>query len=692
VDEHIEEKFLDTPDTLSSDDLDASVPFNPGSIILDKYLVLNLLGRGGMGSVFRVRDLQLRREYALKCLNKHLTNDVVWRRFDNEARAANRFDHPNLIKVYDSGLLPDGQPYFVMDLVDGFTLADDLKVKGRLSLEESLKIMIQVVFAIAYAHENGVIHRDIKPSNIMLGKDGQTKSATVKLVDFGIAKLTGMDEFNQMTLTRTGEIFGSPLYMSPEQCAGRGADHRSDLYSFGCVMYEMLTGAPPILADNALSTMVKHQSERPVSLKQASLGLEFPNSIELVIATLLEKDPALRYQDADLLAKDLIRIETQVSSGAKPESVPSFELAALKEKSALPKAPSKPQAPYVILIVLIAYLLGLMTGLILNKNNLDARKQAELPAELPGQLSKADTFADHAGELDKVINEDSATNLTAPFSTLIHGSRSRFFHFPDRESLGDVKLGLVTHRAQHVITLDNFEPVSFIAYDYAFDHPEQFSRFRDDELGEVELADCDTNLENILQRLKPMKKLYSLKLVGSSLNDQELPTLDSLTGLVNLDVGKTKITGGALSKLKILPNLRKLNCAAISDIRPLSAVLYNCNKLDDLDFTNMSLDRSSLVNIARIPKLTHLTIGNSKRIDDRALTALAGMNSLSHLEVINCPLTSASIETFRKLPHLTELIISREGWTDAQLTELQLAVGRKCPVQLHKPPRAKFEQ
>ena len=199
-----------------------AIELAPGVVLLDKYKVESLLGRGGMGSVYRIEHLLLQRPYALKVLNKQQTSEAAWRRFEIEARAANKLDHPNLVRVHDYGLLPDGQPYFIMDLIEGESLSDILKASGRLPLDRALKIFIQVGFALSYAHANGVIHRDIKPSNIMVATTSteDARSVLVKVVDFGIAKLTGKDEFNQQTLTKTGEIFGSPLYMSPEQCLG----------------------------------------------------------------------------------------------------------------------------------------------------------------------------------------------------------------------------------------------------------------------------------------------------------------------------------------------------------------------------------------------------------------------------------------------------------------------------------------
>jgi len=291
VDEQrLEQTLLPGSEETGAPGISTVIAHAPGTILLEKLKVIELLGQGGMGSVYRVEHLLMNRQFALKCLNKFQAADASWKRFQNEAKAAHLLDHANLLKVFEFGLLPGGQPYFLMELVEGITLADEIKRLGSLPVRRAIKIFIQVSFAIAYAHEHKVIHRDLKPSNIMLvQKPGEPEF--VKVVDFGIAKLTGLDEFNQQTLTKTGEIFGSPLYMSPEQCMGTGVDQRSDLYSLGCVFYEALTSAPPFFGESALSTMMKHQTETQLSLKEASLGLEYPAGLEKIITNLLEKDP-----------------------------------------------------------------------------------------------------------------------------------------------------------------------------------------------------------------------------------------------------------------------------------------------------------------------------------------------------------------------------------------------------------------
>jgi serine/threonine protein kinase len=182
-----------------------------------------------MGLVYRVNQIFLNKEFALKTIDKHFMSEIAVRRFQQEARTAFSLEHPSIIAVNDFGVLDDQSPFLVMDLVRGETLGERLKRTGPLTLEEAIPIFVQVCFGLAYAHECDVVHRDIKPNNIMLLKGMPLGSeGSVKIVDFGIAKFTQHEGGEMQALTRTGEIFGSPLYMSPEQCSGGRVDHRAD--------------------------------------------------------------------------------------------------------------------------------------------------------------------------------------------------------------------------------------------------------------------------------------------------------------------------------------------------------------------------------------------------------------------------------------------------------------------------------
>ncbi len=279
-------------------------------ILGGRYRVLSFLGRGGMGVVYKVEQIFLGTELALKTIDQAAQSEMAVRRFQAEARAIFAVNHPNIVSVHDFGLLDDQTPFLAMEFVQGRTIGELIQSRS-LVLDDVLKIFIQVCFGLAHAHKSGVVHRDIKPNNIMvlnampIGTEG-----SVKILDFGIAKLTQQDGGEIQALTKTGEIFGSPIYMSPEQCTGEKIDHRSDIYSLGCVIFEALTGTPPFVGESALSTMMMHQTASIPSLKEASLGTNFSPELEHVVQTMLSKNPNDRYQDLGIAAHDLAAIRS----------------------------------------------------------------------------------------------------------------------------------------------------------------------------------------------------------------------------------------------------------------------------------------------------------------------------------------------------------------------------------------------
>lgn len=294
-----------------------SSEYQPDEVIGDRYRVLSRLGRGGMGLVYRVEQIFIKKQFALKTIDSRVLSETAVRRFQQEAKASFALQHPNIVTVNDFGVLDGQNPFLVMELINGETLADRLETSGPLAVEVALPIFIQICFALAYAHELGIVHRDIKPSNIMLVKGIKPGTeGSIKILDFGLAKFTLHEEGEIQALTRTGEIFGSPVYMSPEQCGGLRVDHRTDIYSLGCVIFEALTGKPPLVGDSALSTMIMHQSEKPVTLKEASGGGRFPQALEDIVACMLSKSPEKRYSNLGQLVQDLAAIK----SGALPTS------------------------------------------------------------------------------------------------------------------------------------------------------------------------------------------------------------------------------------------------------------------------------------------------------------------------------------------------------------------------------------
>jgi serine/threonine-protein kinase len=267
-----------------------------GSVIGDRYEILGIVGKGGMGRVYKARHRLMKRIVAIKMLYPNLVStSSTLKRFQQEAQATSTLSHPNILTVYDFGLTDDGQPYLVMDFLEGISLADVLQEEGNLEVDRCLRIFYQAAAGLAHAHSKGVVHRDLKPSNLMLVNLDENPDF-VKIVDFGIAKMMSLDPTEAEPLTRTGEVFGSPMYMSPEQCRGQQLDLRTDIYSLGCVIYRALTGLSPFIGHDQLECMFKQVNERPGSFTEVCPDLFISEELEAVVFKMLEKAPDSRYQ------------------------------------------------------------------------------------------------------------------------------------------------------------------------------------------------------------------------------------------------------------------------------------------------------------------------------------------------------------------------------------------------------------
>lgn len=266
-----------------------------GTKIGDRYEIESVVGEGGMGLVYAARHATVGKRVAVKMLHQNLISDgLAVQRFHQEAKAASNLDHPNLVNIFDFGITPKGSPYLVMDFIDGKSLSDLIEDEPLMP-SRAVNIFVQVCDALASAHDKGVIHRDLKPSNIMLIRTLDERDF-VKLLDFGIAKC--LDEKADLRLTRTGELFGTPLYMSPEQCRGLSLDARSDLYSFGCVAYEALAGEPAFMGESVLDVLNKQVNQLPSRQPFLREGRQLPPGLEQVLFWMLEKEPEKRPQSA----------------------------------------------------------------------------------------------------------------------------------------------------------------------------------------------------------------------------------------------------------------------------------------------------------------------------------------------------------------------------------------------------------
>ena len=268
------------------------------AIINDRYEIFSRIGRGGMADVFLGRDRLLDRQVAIKVLFPEFAVDPNFvERFRREAQAAANLSHPNIVNVYDWGKHA-GTYFIAMEYVEGRTLADILRVNGHVTSKQAAEIASEVAAALGFAHEAGLVHRDIKPANILIGSNGQ-----VKVADFGIAR--AMNAPTESNLTQAGAVMGTATYFSPEQAQGAQPDPRSDLYSLGVVMYEMIAGRPPFTGENPVSIAYKQVHDHPQPLNR--LVADVPRPFEAIVAKLLAKDPRIRYSSAGALRDDLRR-------------------------------------------------------------------------------------------------------------------------------------------------------------------------------------------------------------------------------------------------------------------------------------------------------------------------------------------------------------------------------------------------
>lgn len=271
-----------------------------GTVLNNRYQLLERLGKGGMSDVFRARDLMLERYVAIKVLHEHSSNDESFQqRFRQEARAAANLSHPNIVTVHDFGL-DQGQLFIVMEHVPGSDLKTLLRQRGRYSVEEAIPLIVQACAGIGYAHRAGLVHCDIKPHNMIV-----TPDARLKVTDFGIARALSTilpDE-------RADVVWGSPQYFSPEQAVGDAPSPASDVYSLGVVLYEVLTGALPFTAPTSEELALLHLQADPIPLSE--YVPDIPAALEQIVMKVLSKEPAARYRTADQLGRVLLRFGTQ---------------------------------------------------------------------------------------------------------------------------------------------------------------------------------------------------------------------------------------------------------------------------------------------------------------------------------------------------------------------------------------------
>jgi tRNA A-37 threonylcarbamoyl transferase component Bud32 len=648
----------------------------PGQIVESKYRVIALIGAGGMGSVYRVQHLMLAKEMALKTISATSLTDDAWHRFQREARAIAKLTHVNIVQVYDFGIDADGVPYYTMELLKGQSLSQKIQDEGKLAKEEALPCFIQVAAALLHAHKHKIVHRDIKPANIFLKQTSDNKSV-VKVVDFGIAKLATSQNIEEQAETDSGLVFGSPLYMSPEQSIGNPTDERTDIYSFGCSLFETLTGQPPFRGKNAFETITMHHHQMPPSLVEASGGVQFGQPLEKLVAKLLEKEAEDRYQSFEQVLSDLTRISASSRAAAGASAMAGARagsrvlLAKARELQRIIIDPDDQEATgpfgfrnkrsFVLRVASILVILGAFGfGYKMFSAGLMRWSHDSLASVTPiFKLAHNTTVKGDAPAPDY-------------FST-IEPSGSRVFNFPANTTFGAFRIesgkeidasGQVTVPAGAWVELKAGE---ILQLDTSL-----FRRFRPDD---ITFLNCSSDLQTCWNTkhldaiTKYLTALRKLDITGARITSADIALLNRLKKLTELEVSDTALTGTDLTRLDRLMELQTLRMDRVKSLPAILAKVAASRHLKEISFDESNAGDAELRILSTIPQMSYISAehDNITCAGLKYLTVLP----LQHLSICGSDLGPEALPIFLRLKRLEYLRYSAAGWSKAQKDRLR---------------------
>jgi hypothetical protein len=514
----------------------------------------------------------------------------------------------------------------------------------------------------------------------------------VKVVDFGIAKLTDEELQPTQALTRTGEIFGSPLYMSPEQCLGKPVDHRSDIYSLGCVMFECLAGVPPFLGNTALSTMMQHQSSDAPSLKEATLGKDFPAEVENILQLMLKKDPAARYQSMSVVARELSLVQQGLFNLVQ---VPRDSTAKLE------KGANYSPILYSLLACLVSGLLS--SAAVYYSMNLRLqsafyegfRKGGESERNKLPPISNEKAFGSDDNRISK---ENSTPDKVAPdrkYSRIIKdndGSLKRVFDFPLAATFGSLYL---MDKDKRIKTKDinrrKFglnEPfqLDVESADIAAD-PNFFLHFDNNELTGVRFRFNDGARDETFTFIDNQKSLKLLDLKSCKVTSRILDKLNSLPELTFLSVTRTGLTGKDLLKLKRLKKLTTLSMAHLPGQSKVLADIKGSPLLDTLEISAENLSEADFKCLSSFKNLRRLWIKDAGTITDKDLAWLGNLRGLQEF-YLEPALSTAQIDKItQRLTRLNTIWVNPEVWSKNDIDRYQSKYPRIKILHDQSPPR-----
>ncbi|MBP9094517.1 protein kinase [bacterium] len=706
-----------------------TIAYTAGDIVGESYILLSLLARGGMGVLFKAKHIQLDRIFALKLLPANQISEVNWRRFEIEGRALAKLSHPNIVQIYNMGVDQKGCPFYVMELLEGQSMAEYIE-EQTMSIEQFVQSFKDVCAALQLTHSKGIVHRDIKPSNLFMVQPSsklESKIRRTKVVDFGIARLNASEGHNLQGLTRPGEVFGSPAYMSPEQTEGKAVTLASDIYSLGCTMYAALAGHAPFKGATAIQTMMAHQTDSPPPINRLDFSPEQNNACNEIITCCMEKSPEDRVSNVEQITEMLSAIPTDLSSAVSSQSLTKNQNLKSKDNlfkfsprtsrntaNTLDETTTNQQreaatnqkklliiAAIATMSVTAAIVAGpsALTSILLkqkegNVNQTASPTTANLTTDKPTSAQILEASTKLRDEKMPPVSEDidiedyiSRTNKSLSEVIGEGGKKHRVFNFPTKMTIGRIAPNLTRKAqfkanssqqessdkpAQGQIIWHDAEPVNFIGGLKISKIPEVYEHFDDQAIASLTLKSPE-KLPRI-ETLAGWSNLSSLHLHDCTLDAAYTKGLDKLEHLQSLTLDNTKLDSEALTSISLLTRLNSLQLDRIEDHSALLHSLEYVRSLTYLELRNLNLNEENMISLKKLPNLKQLDLRYSTLPD----TAMIELSKFSNLQVLNLDRTiykPQSIYALASSKSLRTLYVDKDRPSEQILKEFK----KLCP-------------
>lgn len=637
-------------------------------VIADRYEVVGILGEGGMGVVYKAHDRLLDSAVAIKMMREMdaASTSKMMLRFQQEAKAAGRLNHSNVARVMDFGQL-SGKLYMVMELLDGTPLSQRIDERERLSVDEALPLFIDICQGLVHAHKMGVLHRDLKPSNIILTTGDGIENA--KIVDFGIAKLAQSQD-----LTATGAQMGSPLYMSPEQVKGIEADSRSDIYSMGCLMYEVLSGKVPIKEETALETMHKKTVDPAPTLAQANSDV--PQELVEIVDRCLMISPDDRYKQMTDLLKALTDCQESIARNQEL-------FAPVEEKHEEPTTNRSSKMVLLLSLGLLTLLIPSVTTWWLAsrsdwkpepvKGHLGSPEAEELHTELQklkqGEPFKIIPCPDAVGTVNVQVNP-AVENVDKRFKELqtrkvrilcmdrLSDATGSGLQFINKDCLHQLQIDNTQFKSENTLLVGQFHNLEYLSMhninieNRDFVHLETLKKLKMLDFGGFDNLDDETF--NVIENFK------SLTCLGIAdypkFGTESASVIAALPKLEVLSITRTPLSAATIKVIGSSQTLNILDLCVFDTAAENMEALSQVKHAEHLKLRDVELNPEQMMILAKKPNLKALTIGGGSVVPTAPLIrSIKQMKSLWFLEFAHCWMESAALKAIAELPQVTTL-------------------------------------